>query len=165
MDTLTPIPTRFDGILFRSRTEARWAVLFKHLDLKYRYEDEGFQLPSFWYLPDFWLPEWRAFAEVKGSWEQWDAIALGKARELAVGSGRPVLLLDELEPNNLYVRTLAQDGCEFLADIPNSMVRGRLWYETEAVANRDEWSIASDTDWQEAVSRAALWRFDHRARR
>ena len=50
------IETSFDGRLFRSRAEARWAAFFKGLGLIYEYECEGFILPSgVWYLPDFRL--------------------------------------------------------------------------------------------------------------
>lgn len=60
------IETKYGGCRFRSRTEARWAVFFDALGLKWEYEKEGFELPSGWYLPDFWIPEWRAWVEVKG---------------------------------------------------------------------------------------------------
>lgn len=60
------IETHYGGCIFRSRTEARWAVMFDALGLDWEYEKEGFELPSGWYLPDFWVPEWRAWVEVKG---------------------------------------------------------------------------------------------------
>lgn len=72
---IQPIETRYDGYRFRSRLEARWAVFFKRLGLKYEYEKEGYIVPtSPWsgntenapYLPDFWLPELHLFVEVKG---------------------------------------------------------------------------------------------------
>lgn len=48
------IETEYDGHLFRSRLEARWAVFFNALGVKYEYEPEGFELPSGKrYLPDF----------------------------------------------------------------------------------------------------------------
>ena len=60
------IQTSYGGCLFRSRTEARWAVMFDALGIKWEYEKEGFELPSGRYLPDFWIPEWEAWVEVKG---------------------------------------------------------------------------------------------------
>lgn len=52
--SLTPIPTEYNGHIFRSRTEARWAVFFDVLQLKYEYEVEGFILnDGTYYLPDF----------------------------------------------------------------------------------------------------------------
>ena len=52
------IRTRYSGILFRSRLEARWAVFFDALGVKWEYEKEGYELPSGRYLPDFFLPDW-----------------------------------------------------------------------------------------------------------
>lgn len=59
------IRTRYSGILFRSRLEARWAVFFDALGAKWEYEKEGYELPSGRYLPDFWLPDW-GWVEIKG---------------------------------------------------------------------------------------------------
>lgn len=48
------IETEYNGYRFRSRLEARWAVFFDSLGVKYEYEPEGFILPSGKrYLPDF----------------------------------------------------------------------------------------------------------------
>lgn len=64
---IKPIETQYNGYLFRSRTEARWAVYFDAIGIKYEYEKEGYDLGELgWYLPDFWLPEYQTFVEVKG---------------------------------------------------------------------------------------------------
>lgn len=63
--TLQAIPTEYAGYRFRSRTEARWAVFFDHLGIPFEYEAEGFELPSGWYLPDFWLPQLHCWVEIK----------------------------------------------------------------------------------------------------
>lgn len=60
------IPTKYNGYTFRSRQEARWAVFFDYLGVEYEYEKEGFNLPCGYYLPDFWIPEWKAWIEIKG---------------------------------------------------------------------------------------------------
>lgn len=110
MNTAKPIETSYKGYRFRSRHEARWAVFFDVVKIKWEYEPEGFELPSYqydsdaamkcymdrfakdsplpqsqnrelatklvartaeiaskpiYYLPDFWLPDVNAFAEVK----------------------------------------------------------------------------------------------------
>jgi hypothetical protein len=60
------IETNYAGCRFRSRLEARWAVFFNALGIKWQYEPEGYILPNGkWYLPDFYLPELHMFAEVK----------------------------------------------------------------------------------------------------
>ncbi len=60
------IPTTYNGTLFRSRLEARHAVLMDTLGVEYHYEYEGYQLPSGWYVPDFWLPSVGKWLEIKG---------------------------------------------------------------------------------------------------
>lgn len=50
------IETRYKGYRFRSRLEARWAVFFDALGLRWEYETEGFDLgDAGYYLPDFWI--------------------------------------------------------------------------------------------------------------
>ena len=49
------IETEYGGTLYRSRTEARWAVLMDIAGIGYQYEPEGFKLVSGWYVPDFWV--------------------------------------------------------------------------------------------------------------
>ena len=60
------IPTKYNGILFRSRLEARWAYYFDLLKIKWIYEIEGFILSDgSKYLPDFYLPDFNCFCEIK----------------------------------------------------------------------------------------------------
>jgi hypothetical protein len=59
------IETHYKGYRFRSRLEARWAVFFDELHVRYTYEYEGWQLPSGYYLPDFYLPDSDLWIEVK----------------------------------------------------------------------------------------------------
>lgn len=50
-----PIETSYAGCRFRSRLEARWAVFFDALGLRWEYEPDAYALPSGAYLPDFRL--------------------------------------------------------------------------------------------------------------
>lgn len=75
------IPTRYKGYHFRSRLEARWAVFFDALGIKWEYEPEGFELPNGErYLPDFLL-DGCLYAEVKAN--AGDIGQFGKARVFA----------------------------------------------------------------------------------
>lgn len=48
------IETKYKGYRFRSRLEARWAVFFDSLGIKWEYESEGYDLGNgIHYLPDF----------------------------------------------------------------------------------------------------------------
>ena len=60
------IQTSYKGYRFRSRLEARWAIFFETLKIKFEYEPEGYDLGAGErYLPDFWLPDLHIFVEVK----------------------------------------------------------------------------------------------------
>lgn len=63
---IKPIETIYNGYRFRSRLEARWAVFFDEASIDYQYEPEGFVLKDGTkYLPDFYLPTFKAFVEIK----------------------------------------------------------------------------------------------------
>ena len=50
------IETKYKGYRFRSRLEARFAILFDQMNIDWDYEPEGFELPEMgWYLPDFFV--------------------------------------------------------------------------------------------------------------
>ena len=88
------IDTIYNGYKFRSRLEARWAVFFDELDIKYDYEVEGFDLgDAGWYLPDFWLPDIQAWIEIKPIPNHiGNADEDIKARALRSETGFPVLI-------------------------------------------------------------------------
>jgi hypothetical protein len=61
------LQTKYNGVLYRSRTEARWAVFFDVAGIRVEYEPEGYRLESVDYLPDFYAPDLNVFFEVKGT--------------------------------------------------------------------------------------------------
>lgn len=86
------IETQYKGYRFRSRLEARYAVMFDAMGIRWEYEPQGFECEarlsmsegrtSTWddgakthippmnpirYLPDFYLPDLKMWVEVKGS--------------------------------------------------------------------------------------------------
>lgn len=65
MSGIQAIQTAYKGRMFRSRTEARWAVFFDDMQWKWEYEKEGYELPSGRYLPDFYLPWHELWVEIK----------------------------------------------------------------------------------------------------
>lgn len=100
MQTIKPIETRYGGYHFRSRLEARWAVFFDQLGLRYEYEAEGLDLPSGWYLPDFRLPDFDVLVEIKPQWPTDEDMARAKqfGREISASrTGFLMLLGDPLE--------------------------------------------------------------------
>lgn len=86
------IPTRYKGYTFRSRTEARWCVFWDAMATRFEYEPEGLMLANGErYLPDFYLPDFKWFCEVKPS----DGILQveDKAKRFGVNGGVDVLFL------------------------------------------------------------------------
>lgn len=84
------IPQKVDGILFRSRAEARWATFFRLTELRYQYEPEGFQLEQDWYVPDFLLPMVPVYVEVKPGEPNEREVRVAKA--LAAAARVPVMI-------------------------------------------------------------------------
>jgi hypothetical protein len=65
-EEIKAINTEYNGYRFRSRLEARVAVFFDAAGIQYEYEQEGYvRVDGVAYLPDFYLPEWDMFVEVK----------------------------------------------------------------------------------------------------
>ena len=60
------IQTEYNGILFRSRLEARWAILFDALKIDWVYEPECFELSNgLKYTPDFYIDKYDLYIEIK----------------------------------------------------------------------------------------------------
>jgi hypothetical protein len=106
------ITTRYHGYRFRSRVEARWGVYFYQLGIKFDYEPEGFDLGSQIgpYLPDFWLPQVKMWAEVKA--DKFSPLESAKCDALARQSGFPVLMLDgQPDITRSFFAKLPTDEC------------------------------------------------------
>ena len=90
------IATKYKGILFRSRLEARWAVFMDNLGIEWCYEFEGYDMNGIYYLPDFWLPTFDggSFLEVKP--KKVTDIEKQKCYMLCLGSGNNVILAEGL---------------------------------------------------------------------
>lgn len=107
---LKAIETVYKEYKFRSRLEARWAVFFDTLGVKWEYETEGFQFADGTrYLPDFWLPDWKVWVEIKGDApSETDAV---KIKNLTLEGAAPVLVgvgLPGILPMELHYRILNQ---------------------------------------------------------
>jgi hypothetical protein len=103
MPKLTPIETYYHGYRFRSRLEARWAVFFDALGERWEYEPQGYKLDGEFYLPDFWLPERKAFLEVKPM-TRWFALSDFSRNTSLEIVGDDVVMVPEREMVELYAR-------------------------------------------------------------
>lgn len=60
------IRTKYNGVIFRSRLEAQWAVFWDELGVKWEYEPQMFELPDGkQYIPDFWIVDLALWVEIK----------------------------------------------------------------------------------------------------
>lgn len=90
------IETYYNGYRFRSRLEARWAVFFDALGIKYEYEPEGYELSDgSKYLPDFYLPDLKYYVEVKGKSIQLES-DLQRIERFVLDSKCAVMILSEV---------------------------------------------------------------------
>lgn len=106
MNGIKPIETIYKGYRFRSRLEARWAVLLDALGAQWEYEPEGFDLgKGLKYLPDFRVHNVSVkggeaetiFIEVKGELSGTDEIKIRRFAELV---NNPVLVVGEIPNGN-----------------------------------------------------------------
>jgi hypothetical protein len=54
------------GTIFRSSYEVRFAQMLDRMGVRWEYEPKRFDLGDCTYMPDFFLPEYRSYYEVKG---------------------------------------------------------------------------------------------------
>jgi len=86
------ISTFYKGNLFRSRLEARWAVFFDTLGIDYKYEPMEFEEGKYLgYLPDFYLPQYGKYIEIKPHTPDEEEIL--KAYKLVQQRGKPILIV------------------------------------------------------------------------
>lgn len=122
------IETHYGGCRFRSRAEARWAVYFDTLGVKWEYEKEGYELPSGKYLPDFWLPEPGMWAEVKGA--AFTRAEYLKCVDLVRATGSACLLLVGMPGETVWGIDINEDGETYPMDYDLSYWEheGRFFY-------------------------------------
>lgn len=115
------IQTNYNGYKFRSRLEARYAVFFDELGIKWDYETEGYVLNNgLYYLPDFYLKAFDCFAEVKPDRTLTDE-ELQKL--VAFGEEKTIILLDGRPSNKPYKVYSPFDYADYFVQFRN----GELW--------------------------------------
>ena len=107
MAMIKAIQTEYNGIKFRSRLEARWAVFFDAVGVTWEYEPEGFEFSNgIRYLPDFLLhgvegrgstEDGDLYIEVKGELQECDK---KKIDMFSVPLVRPILVVGNIPNGN-----------------------------------------------------------------
>lgn len=106
---IKPINTKYKGYNFRSRLEARWAIFFDEIGWEWRYEDEGYQLESGYYLPDFYFPLLNMYAEVKA--KAFTEAEVNKCKQLSEEFG-VVMLEGPPNPRSYTVYRGGEEGAD-----------------------------------------------------
>lgn len=173
---ISPIPTTYRGVHFRSRLEAKWAVFLDALEIKWEYEPEGFDLGGIWYLPDFWLPDFECgmFLEVKpGEFtaqerEKCERLCRLTRREVWLGVGEPDFrayeyyrLMGKRGEEKLVIFRGAPNACA--AEGEDEMYQDTWWGGVDYPDMRiDPEQIPSGKNiWKYAVYEVKAYRFDH----
>ena len=140
------IETSYKGYRFRSRLEARWAIVFDALGIKWEYEKEGYDLGNKgWYLPDFSIitsEDLYWFCEVKGDLD--DKNGIEKSRFLDNHSPDPYMGVIMLTSLDFAYKKFSKDGFDF----NNAFVTSQML----------DVSISS---FNKAIKRARSARFEH----
>jgi hypothetical protein len=141
---IQPIETTYKGYKFRSRVEARWAVVFDTLDIPWEYEKEGYSLPSGAYLPDFWLPtvtidgQEGVWFEVKGKYPTHHEYQL--ASELRMATNKPVVFayasippaeeIDFVSSDHMIVlHTVPEEDKDYAIQWATENPSGKIWID------------------------------------
>ena len=109
------IETEYKGYRFRSRLEARWAVFFDAAHIQYDYEIEGYEIgDGERYLPDFYLPEFQIFVEIKpkGLTREEQNKALEKCSKLRTVSGKAILIKFGDPAEDIWGYFYGWDACD-----------------------------------------------------
>lgn len=179
MKTIKAIQTSYRGYSFRSRLEARFAVLFDAMGLDWDYEPEGFELPSGWYLPDFFVryppesiqakrhPGAGYWVEIKGAppteREVELCIELSEMTKHKTwiyynGLGREARAFEAYRKKELNLPECARQFLEFGASIIRSYDAGEVWGSAPICCCQSE---DRSTIFDEALAIARSARFEH----
>lgn len=168
--SIKAIPTLWRGRHYRSRLEARWAVFFDTMGLELVYEPEGFELSDGTrYLPDFYLPQVKWFAEVK---PVFSATSDNKAFRFSQLTGLSSLILDHSPALRSYTGLQRLEGAtepsnvEFSLDVwtfRKAFAEGRLWSDPDYIGMQlsdDDLGMAFSPRYQSGVLAANTARFE-----
>lgn len=179
--TIAAIETQYAGYRFRSRLEARWAVFFDTLGIRWEYEPQGYVIDGTPYLPDFvlHLPDKRTvFAEIKhADTDEHEGEHVDLCRTLARESDRNVLLLIGPPAHRLYHQFTPWLGPDsftaaFFHDYGPKLTTADAWWYERTIPNSETGALEFTHDDRglrksfgqglvDAVTAARSARFEH----
>lgn len=172
---IKPIETVYKGYRFRSRLEARWAVYFDAIGISWEYEKEGYDLgDGLFYLPDFWLPQVKMWAEVKpaefseGDILKIERLVRGTLHSCLLLSGLPTLktyeAVDPVEPYEPTLRPFDLIRLDYLLTMYHDypIQEGRFYcMPGETLDTENDFYLNGFGDMPPAVQAALSARFEH----
>lgn len=170
------LPTTYNGIAFRSRLEARWAVFFDTLKIQYKYEPARLAVVPHGYTPDFLIPLQDRFdrvmwIEVKPS--DYESHDIDKPDALACEQIPVAFIHEPFIPAGDFdacVHSIYFGGaCDYDHGFCQCSRCGKIGFEFESRSSRlgcGCWSEADSEEWTgasselvEAYKTAVLFRF------
>ena len=124
--SIESVETLYNNITFRSRLEARWAVFWNTLGVKYEYEPNKFDFGEIGYIPDFWLPEKGKWVEIKGHMPI--DVELKNAQLLAKGTHQDVVILSSLFRFETFTCSYCKDY--HYMELPSGVEITYFWGDT-----------------------------------
>lgn len=124
------LPSEFEGVLYRSRMEARWAVFMRTCGVPFEYEVEGFNLGGgLKYLPDFYLPFQDSFMEVKSP--VCDPADWNKIHRLSNESGKNIFVFTQ-NPHPPSLENWYKNESSATIIMPDAQDEHYIWCECPA---------------------------------
>ena len=164
---IKPIETKYKGYRFRSRLEARWAIFFDSLGIKWEYEPEGYNLREYgWYLPDFYLPQPDYFAEVKPEnvviqKEKYIQFAKLTQKAIIILVGTPDLkFYNSFVPATWETNDHVEEYDVFVSTYHNYYIDEHRFYGCPGSDDPSKEGVADDCDYI-AIEAARSARFEH----
>lgn len=108
--TYEAVPTTFNGIRYRSRLEAKWAAFMDALAIKFEYEPGRFPLSvGGFYVPDFRIPQFDAWLEVKPANDFIRKLERHKAEQFCIDNPGPSYWISNGPPRSVvdYVERIS----------------------------------------------------------
>lgn len=134
---IKPIETEYNGYRFRSRLEARWAVFFDAAGIPYQYEPEGYNLKGDYYLPDFYLPWFKCYIEIKPN------NISDNDKHIAMTKLEALFELDETCCCMLCIGDPMDQNMELICNDITDSSGGTSWWKAKWVEGA-EWAIKGD---------------------
>jgi hypothetical protein len=166
MSEIKAIETRYKGYRFRSRLEARWAVFFDALGVKWEYEPEGFELKNGRYLPDFRIiADSQLWVEIKPNFPSGDEFQ--KLYDTVIGTNTGGLFvcgtpgeediydipipLDAIDPPG-YIKCLLEIVIQRKLAEAEYVLR-KSASVTDLIITEDDYDVARRVFWERFISR------------